>query len=208
MDIVTPPIGQYLESLVPERHDVFHAMEREAKETGFPHVGPQVGALLQLLASISQAENVFELGSGFGYSAAWFLCGLPEQGRVVLTDLSAENRSKAITNISRIGREYSIDFLVGDALELLKNSTESWDIIFNDIDKKDYPKVIDVAEGKLKSGGLLVTDNALWYGNVVEKGVDAATDAVREYNQHLANHPGFDMTIIPLRDGVSVARKR
>lgn len=208
MDIVSSQIHTYLESLVPEREAVFHEMEREAAEAEFPHVGPQVGALLAFLAQTSGAKTIFELGSGFGYSAAWFLRGLPDDGKIVLTDLAEENRLKAKANLSRLSRWDSVEFRVGDGLEILKQSSKSWDLIFNDIDKKDYPKVIDVAYDKLNTGGLLITDNALWYGKVVKAGVDAATDAVRLFNQSLADHPGFDTTIIPLRDGVSIALKR
>ncbi len=201
-------IDAYLETLLPERDEVFREMERTAEETGFPHIGPYMGGLLELLARISGARVVFELGSGFGYSAAWFARGLAERGRVILTDLREENRKRALEYFRRLGFEDRCEFRVGDALELLRAEEGPLDIIFCDIQKEAYPDVIEPARERLRPGGLLIADNTLWSGRVARPDPDPETRAVQRYNRILADHPEFHAVLLPLRDGVTVARKR
>lgn len=208
MDILTPQINDYLDSLLPERDAIVQEMEAEAEALDFPNVGPQVGQLLEFLARSIGARTVFELGSGFGYSAVWFARGLAEDGKVILTDHSEENRKKAVSYFTRMNMADRIEFRVGDALALFREESGPFDIVFNDIDKKDYPDTIEPAFERLRSGGLFITDNSLWHGKVVNQSPDAATSAVLEFNRRLAAHDGFDTVFLPVRDGVAVARKQ
>lgn len=207
LEIINPEIDKYVESLLPGREPWFLEMERIAGEEDFPAVGPQVGVLLEILARAIQARNIMELGSGYGYSGLWFSRALPDDGHILLTDFEEKNRHMAEKYFKQAGKSHLMEFRVGDALELLDNEKGPYDIIFNDIDKEFYPRVIEPVHRLLRKGGLFITDNTLWYGRVTAKAEDEATAAVQEFNTRLKDHPGFLALPLPLRDGVTVCVK-
>ena len=206
--ITHPVIEEYLTTLRGPRDEVLLEMERLARERGFPIVGPDVGTLLYILTKVSGARRVLELGSGFGYSAYWFAQALPAYGLVVCTDADQANRDQAVAFFERGGLAYKMRFEVGNALEIMDATTGHFDIIFNDVDKEDYPRVLDKAVAKLKSGGLFITDNTLWEGRVASRRQDATTRAVVEFNRLAAAHPRLISLNLPLRDGVTVCLKK
>lgn len=208
MEIVNEAIERYLEALPPEQDEVLLEMEQLAETRGFPIVGPLVGRLLCLLARAIRAKEVLELGSGYGYSAYWFARGIEPDGRIVCTDLSKENANLAREFFARgkVGRK--LQFEVGDALEVIDKLPGPFDIIFMDIDKEQYPPAFPKIIPRLKTGGLLITDNMLWEGNVLEEEpAEASTRGVKEYTKLLYRSPDLYTTIIPIRDGVSVSLK-
>ena len=205
--IVNPDIDAYLQRLMPSGDEVLKEMEEYAERNEFPIVGPLVGRLLFQFALVSGAKNVFELGSGFGYSAYWFASAIGHGGSVVFTDASADNARMAADFLGRAGMRERLEILTGDALGLLKDSRGGFDIIFNDIDKEDYPQVVDAAYDKLRSGGIFITDNVLWSGRVLTDDKSSGTEGVREFTRLLMAHGGFYTSIIPLRDGLSVSVK-
>ena len=207
MDIIHPQIEKYLESLEPQREAVFHKMEKLAEERNFPAVGPQVGLLLHILATAMGARRVLELGSGFGYSGLWFAKALPADGELILSDFEAGNKSLAEEFFAEAGFEVSMNFQVGDALDIIDRQDGEFDVIFNDIDKELYPQTIGPVYQKLRTGGLFVTDNSLWYGKVAHDDPDETTRAVLNFNDGLKNHPGFHVLQLPLRDGIALAVK-
>jgi predicted O-methyltransferase YrrM len=184
-------------------------MEAYGREQGFPLIGPLVGRLLWMLARTAGAKRVFECGSGYGYSAMWFADAVGPDGEVFLTDGSAENVERARDFLGRAGLADRCRFLEGEAVSLLGETEGPFDVILVDIDKEGYPGSLDVTVGKLRSGGLLVTDNVLWSGRVADEEPDSyATGAIQEHNRLLYAHPDLDTVILPLRDGVAVCRKR
>jgi predicted O-methyltransferase YrrM len=207
MDIIHPQIEKYLELLEPHREAIFHKMEKLAEEQNFPAVGPQVGLLLHILATAMGARRVLELGSGFGYSGLWFAKALPADGELILSDFEAGNKSLAEDFFAEAGFGVPMNFLVGDALEIIDRQYGEFDIIFNDIDKELYPQTIDPVYEKLRRGGLFITDNSLWYGRVTGGNPDDTTSAVLNFNEGLSNHPGFMALQLPLRDGIALAVK-
>ncbi|RJP79720.1 MAG: O-methyltransferase [Candidatus Zixiibacteriota bacterium] len=209
MEILESAIQEYLDSLLPARPEVFREMERLAEEESFPAVGPHVGSLLELLARSVRAQRIFELGSGFGYSALWLVQGMEPDGRIILTDRDAGNLQSAREYFRRAGLEEFAEFRQGDALNLLELEIGPFDLIFNDADKEDYPHVVDLAHSRLAPGGLLVSDNTLWGGRVVDPVPgDETAEAIRLYNHKLALHRGFLTVQIPIRDGVSVSIRK
>lgn len=210
MDIVHPRIEAYLQALHDEGDPVLDEMERLAAELHFPIVGRLVGRMLAQLARLVAARRVFELGSGFGYSALFFARAVGPGGVVVCTDHSERHRQWARAFLTRAGVWERVQFHVGDALSVLRHAGGPWDVIFNDVDKEAYPATIELAHAHLRPGGLFITDNVLWHGRVLEEsGDDApATRAVREFTRRLVAHPGFDTVIYPVRDGVAVAQRR
>lgn len=206
--IVTPEVDEYLSALPPAAEGVLAEMEAYGRERKFPLVGPVVGRLLRLLAQTAGAKRVFECGSGYGYSAMWFAEAVGRDGEVFLTDNSPENVEKSREFLDRAGYEGRCHFLRGDAMALLADTYGTFDIVFVDIDKEGYPDSLDVTVPKLRPGGLLITDNVLWGGRVVDPEPDEdSTRAIRAYNEKLYDHPDLDTVIVPLRDGVSVSRK-
>ncbi|HXZ29157.1 MAG TPA: O-methyltransferase [Terriglobales bacterium] len=207
---ITPEaVETYLYALLPERDEVLRAMEAEAARRNIPIVGPAVGRLFHLLATVSGAKRVFEMGSAIGYSTLWWARAVGEGGRVIYTDGDRKNAEEARRNFEKAGVAARVEIRVGDALELLsEEKPESFDIIFNDVDKEDYPKVFRLAVPRLKPGGLLVSDNVLWSGRVAQPHPDARTKAILEFNRLLYGSKQLFTTILPLRDGVAVCVKQ
>ena len=204
-------VDDYLYSLLPESDPVLREMEKEAAKRKIPIVGPAVGRLFYLLARLSGARRVFEMGSAIGYSTIWWARAVGDGGRVIYTDGDANNVARARNYFDRAGVRDRITTMRGDALELLSEQKQQFDIIFNDVDKHDYPRVFRLAVPKLRKGGLFVTDNVLWSGRVAQNGPndkEAETKAILEFNRLLYNSPDLYTTILPIRDGVAVAVKK
>src|SRR5436305_3722628 len=185
-------------------------MEATAAKRNIPIVGPAVGRVLHQLALISGAKNIFEMGSAVGYSTIWWARAIGPGGRVIYTDGSKKNAAEAKSYFERAGVADRIDVKVGDALEILSEQrTGSFDIIFNDIDKEDYPRALKLAVPRVRNGGLFITDNVLWRGDVAnpEKSSDTRARIIAEYNRLLYGIPELFTTILPLRDGVAVSLK-
>jgi predicted O-methyltransferase YrrM len=209
MSAITPePIEDYLRSLLPRRDRVLTEMELLAKEERIPIVGPLVGRLFYLLATTHRAKKVFELGSAIGYSTIWWARAVGPRGRVFYTDGDPKNAERASRFLRRAGVAGRVTVLVGDALTLLRATPGQFDIIFNDVDKWEYPRVFKQALPRLKEDGLLVSDNTLWSGRVADPAVnDRDTEAIRAYNQLAAKARGFVTTTLPLRDGVAITTR-
>ena len=207
MDIIHPKIDRYLHDLASPEDPILREMELLAVERGFPIVGPQVGRLLDLLARSIGARRVLELGSGFGYSAYWFARAVGADGQVVLTEGSDEKAAEADKFLERGGFADRATILVGDALEIAKRLDARFDIVFNDIDKEQYPLVLETAAAVLRPGGLLISDNMLWFGTVLERdSAEPSTRGVQQLTRMLYESERFQSVLLPLRDGVTVSR--
>jgi caffeoyl-CoA O-methyltransferase len=202
------PVDDYIYSMLPKREEVLAEMEDYATEHKIPIVGPAVARVLQQLALAINARTVFELGSAIGYSTIWWAQAVGEQGRVIYTDGDSKNAERARGYFARAGVMSRITLHTGDALEFLSEQKQEFDIIFNDVDKEDYPRVLRLVAPRLRKGGLFVTDNVLWSGRVAEKNPDARTKAILEFNRKLYDSKEYYTTILPIRDGLAVALKR
>ncbi len=209
-DGLTPTaVDNYLYNMLPPRDAVLAEMEDQAAKRNIPIVGPAVGSILHQLALMINAKTVFELGSAIGYSTIWWARAVGEGGRVVYTDGDRKNAEEARRYFDRAGVNKQISIKTGDALELLSEEKQQYDIIFNDVDKEAYPRVFKLALPRLRKGGLLVTDNVLWKGKVVEENSsDKRTAAIQEFNRLLYASPELFTTILPIRDGVAIAVKK
>jgi predicted O-methyltransferase YrrM len=184
-------------------------MEAEAAKRDIPIVGPMVGRVLHQLALMHGAKIVFELGSAIGYSTIWWARAVGEDGKVIYTDGDRKNADEARAYFERAGVASRITIKVGDALELLSEQKQAFDIIFCDVDKEDYPRAFRLAVPRLRKGGLLIADNVLWSGKVAEKKpAEATTKAILEFNRLLYSSPQLFPTILPIRDGIAIAVKK
>ena len=211
-EIFVDGIDEYVHSLLPERDEVLREMEEQALHRRIPIVGPAVGRFFFQLAQMIGARTVFEMGSAIGYSTIWWARAVGESGRVVYTDGNQKNAEEARGYFQRAEVADRVQVRVGDALELLSEEKGQFDIVFCDIDKDDYPRALRLATPRVRKGGLFVTDNTLWHGRVVAPpGSQAAelptTKAVLEFNRAMNSSKDFLTTLLPLRDGVSVALK-
>jgi caffeoyl-CoA O-methyltransferase len=206
--ITVSAVEDYLYSMLPPRDEVLAEIEAEAAKRKIPIVGPAVARILHQLALMIGAKTVFEMGSAVGYSTIWWARAVGEGGRVIYTDGNPKNANEARSYFQRAGVSDRITIKTGDALELLSEQKQEFDIIFNDVDKDDYPRVLRLALPKLRKGGLFVTDNVLWSGKVAQKNPDKTTKAILEFNRLLYGSSELFTTILPIRDGVAVAVKK
>lgn len=212
MNIVDENIERYLKDLAAgDDEDVLLEMEALAEARGFPIIGRLCGRLLELLARAVSARRIFEMGSGFGYSAYWFSRAAGKNSEIHLTDTDPDNERKALDFLSRAGLERPISYHVEDAFAAFAGVPGDFDIVYCDIDKGDYPRAWEAARDRIRIGGLYICDNMLWSGRVAgvpgapEDVRDGWTEAIDATNRAIEADPGYRSVIVPLRDGVVAA---
>jgi caffeoyl-CoA O-methyltransferase len=211
VDLLGPGVEDYLREVLPPIEDpVLLEMEAHAQETGFPAVGRLVGNALEILARAVGASRVFELGSGFGYSAYWFSRAVGPGGEVHLTDRDPANQRLAGDFLGRAGLDGPIQFHLGDALEAFESEQGEFDVVFCDIDKADYPRAWSMARDRIRVGGLYICDNVIKAGgsvNVItmESERPGLAEAVRAHNEAVREDPDYLSMILPIREGDLVA---
>lgn len=211
MDILAPEISTYLDALVPARPAEMQAMEHRAVETRFPIIGPAAGQLCYLVARMIGARRIFELGSGYGYSTAWFARAVRENGggdvhHVVWDEALSRDARR---HLAALGYGDLVRFHVGEAVETLRGMAGPFDLVFNDIEKSGYPASLAVIAPRLRPGGVLIVDNLLWSGRVLDPADRSAdTDGVREMTRRIMEGDEWISSIVPIRDGVLVAYKQ
>jgi predicted O-methyltransferase YrrM len=187
------------------------AMEEHARESDFPIIGPACGYVCYQVARMIGARRVFELGSGYGYSTAWFASAVKENGggevHHVVWDEELSNRARK--HLERLGFENLVKYHVSEAVQKLRETPGPFDLIFNDIDKTAYPESLPVIKNKLRSGGVLIIDNMLWSGRIFDQNDrEPETEAIREFTRLITADPVWVVTLVPIRDGLIVAYKK
>ena len=211
MDITNPAVEKYLRSLNSgDDEPVLLEMEALAEAEGFPIVGRLCGRVLEVLARSIGAKRIFEMGSGFGYSAYWFSRATGPEGEIHLTDMDPENERKALDFLGRAGLDGPIEYHVGDAFDAFGKAQGEFDIVYCDIDKDGYPEAWKQGRDKVRVGGYYICDNMLWSGRVtddpnVTDERPQLTRAIKQTNDAIAADPDFRSFIVPLRDGVVAA---
>ncbi len=210
-ELFHPELRSYLDRLVPARPEEMRAMEAYAAESKFPIIGPASGQFCYLIARLIGAKRVFELGSGFGYSTAWFAKAVQEHGggEVYHVVWERELSRKARTHLDALGFRDIIKYHVGEATEALRQTAGPFDLVFNDIDKEGYLASLPVVQKKLRSGGVLIVDNMLWSGRIFDDEDDSkGTHGIRELTARLTGGSDWITTLVPIRDGLLVALKK
>jgi caffeoyl-CoA O-methyltransferase len=209
-EIMAEQLTDYLNGVVPARPPELEAMEVYARETDFPIIGPAAGQFCYLISRIAGARHVFEMGSGYGYSTAWFARAVRENGggtvHHVVWDQELSDRARQ--HLEVLGYADLIRYHVAEAVATLQQTDGPFDVIFNDIDKQGYPASLPVIASKLRPGGLLIIDNMLWSGRIFDPAdVTPATDGVREFTRRITSDPRWIVSLVPIRDGLIVARR-
>ena len=209
---LSPQLGEYLDGLVPQRHAELQTMEQWGREHRFPIVGPASGNMCYLVARLIGARRVFELGSGYGYSTAWFCRAVQENGGGVVHHVvwDEELSARARGHLAALGYGDLVRYHVSEAVQALRGEPDGgYDLIFNDIDKDGYPAALPVIAAKLRPGGVLIIDNMLLRGRIYDsQATGADLEGVKEFTRMITTDDAWVTTLVPIRDGLIVAQRR
>lgn len=215
--LLSDPVETLLTVASPEPDPVIQEMTAYGDERGFPTVGPDVGQFLTVAARMVDAERIFEFGSGFGYSAAWFVEALPADGEIILTDYDESNLQTAEGYLADLGFEGTARFESGDAVDSFDSVEGTFDVVLIDLDKEQYLDAFTRASSRLRDGGIIVADNMM-EGPVDPESVtsalqgaepvDPATGGVARYIERVRSAPSFETAFVPLGEGIAVSHKR
>jgi predicted O-methyltransferase YrrM len=212
--IVPELVERYLAGLNHLADSILEDIARTGVAQDLPLVDAEVGGLLRVLATAIGATKMLEIGTAIGYSGIWLAGALPPNGLLLTMEMDAGRASVARDNFARAGLADRVTVIVGDADRMLAKVAGPFDLIFQDGDKRLYSFMLDRLVALLRPGGLLITDNVLWSGEVVPGFVDKPgrpardTRAIADYNERLAAHPALLTATVPLRDGVAISVKK
>ncbi len=205
-------IHHYIRSLFVKEDDVLEAVFSSISETGMPHISVpgETGKLLYLLAKLTGAKRILEIGALGGYSSIWLARALPADGRLLSLELKPSYANVAKTNVERAGLEEKVNYRIGPALESLEaldREGRTFDFFFIDADKKNYPNYLQMAIKLAVPGALITADNVLWRGKVANPAdEDHRTEYMRQFNEMAAQHPRLESIVIPVGDGLFMGR--
>ena len=201
-------IGEYVARLFAPEDDILVSLREEADRTGLPpiSISPDTGRLIQVLLTAIGAKRVLEVGTLGGYSAIWIARALPAGGRVLSIEIDPGHAEFARRYIRRASVEGIVEVRVGRALDVLASlDGERFDAIFLDADKEPLPTYFEWSLRLVRPGGLIIADNALWGGRIIDPtATDDATAGVRELNRRMATDPRVAGILVPTHDGVAV----
>jgi len=212
MNLLNDKLEKYIEDHSGQEDEILHQLYRETHlKVMHPRMlsGSAQGQFLQMMAALIQAESILEIGTYTGYSAICLARGMKENGKLITIDIKEELQQIAQKYFKKAGLNDKIDHRIANAVELIPQLEESFDLVFIDADKTNYPVYLDLVVDKIRPGGILIADNVLWSGKVVEevKPEDRDTPAVLEFNRKVQEHPQLQNVLLPLRDGLMLVQK-
>jgi predicted O-methyltransferase YrrM len=213
-DITNIAIEDYLAALMPPRPNAFAELEQRAYQSGLPLLGPVQGQLLYLLARSTNATEVLEIGTATGYAAMWLLQAVaPLNGKLTAIERNPERYKLALNYTERAGYKDRFEIHEGEYLAVLETLPGPYDLIFLDIlrnvnDDQQSLRALELCVPRLRPGGLLIADNVLCNGLVVEEDAAPVVRGIQKFNKAIMNHAELESVIIPLRDGVAICRRK
>ena len=210
--VATEQITEYLRSLIKENTGILKELEEKALKEYIPIISPEVAQLIKLLSEISGAKKLLEIGSAIGYSAILF-AGFSDDMKITTIEMDEERAKEAEENIIRAKMDKKITLLRGNALQVMDQIAESFDIVFVDAAKGQYNNFLPKCLKLLKKGGLLISDNILYRGTVAQTGFIPRKHRtiivnMKEYLKTLSEDENLTTSIIPIGDGVAVSLKK
>ncbi|WP_435335652.1 O-methyltransferase [Haloarchaeobius sp. TZWWS8] len=217
MDVPSDQIARFVAATAPEPDELAREMDDYAQARDFPHVGPEVGGLLRMLARMVDAERIFEFGSGFGYSAYWWAQALPNDGEVVLTEFDEDELDQAREFMSRGGFDDLARYEHGDALDAIERYDGPFDCVLIDHQKHRYREAFEAVRKKVPAGGVVVADNAMTAGPIefekllaLVEGDDPEdpnehTRGIFDYLETVRGDDAFETVVLPVGEGISVS---
>ncbi|MCB0754432.1 MAG: O-methyltransferase [Flavobacteriales bacterium] len=212
MDFIAKEIEAYAESFTREEGDVLAALNRETyAKIMTPRMlsGHLQGQVLRMFSQMIKPKNILEIGTYTGYSALCMVDGLQEGGKLITIDVNEELQDIIQRYVNEAGKSDKIDLRIGNAVEIIPNLDLQFDLVFIDADKENYPNYLDLVIDKVSVGGYIIADNVLWSGKVLEddSDLDKDTIALKEYARKLKEDPRVETVLMPIRDGLLLARK-
>jgi len=207
-----PEMDRYLENHASSEPEILKKLRRETfQKTTQPHMisGYQQGRLLTIISKMLNPKNVLEIGTFTGYATLCLTEGLSPEGKITTLDVNEDLAYLPRKYFSESKFSNQIDFKIQDAKEFVRNNDEVFDLIFIDADKENYAEYFKLIKPKTKSGSVVLFDNVLWYGKVLEENPkQKSTQIIKELNDLVAKDDDFENLILPLRDGVNFLRRK
>lgn len=206
-----PEMDRYLEETASKEPEILKRLRKETfQKTTQPHMisGYLQGRLLSLISKMVSPEKILEIGTFTGYAALCLAEGLQKEGKLITLDVNEDLAYLPKKYFSESEFSSQIDFKLQDAKEFLRTSTETFDLIFIDADKENYAEYLQLVKPRMKSGSVLMIDNVLWYGKVLDEKGNKQTEQIKLVNKLVAEDADFENVILPLRDGIHLARKK
>lgn len=205
-------MDRYLENHASEEPDILRRLRRETyQKTTQPHMisGYQQGRLLSVISKMLQPKIILEIGTFTGYATLSLAEGLAENGRLITLDINEDLAYLPKKYFAESEKSAQIEFRIQNAQEFLAQTDEVFDLIFIDADKENYTQYFHQLKNKTKSGSVILFDNVLWYGKVLEENPkQKSTQIIKELNDAITQDADFENLILPLRDGVHLARRK
>ena len=207
-----PEMDRYLENHASSEPEILKNLRRETyQKTTQPHMisGYQQGRLLTIISKLMKPKNILEIGTFTGYAALCLAEGLAFDGKLITLDVNEELSYLPKKYFSESEYANQIDFRLQNAVDFLSETDEVFDLVFIDADKENYINYFNLLKPRIKSGSVLMFDNVLWYGKVLEeKTKQKSAQVIKELNDLIAKDDDFENLILPLRDGVNVLLKK
>jgi caffeoyl-CoA O-methyltransferase len=212
MNIIPADIQKYAEMCSSNEPATLSALNRETHtDFLFPRMlsGHLQGRFLSMISSLVKPRRILEVGTFTGYSAICLAEGLEEGGLLHTIELNDENENKILEYITKSGVQNKIRLHFGDAAEIIPGLEETYDLIFLDADKENYLNYYHLVFDKLRQGGIILADNALWSGKVLDLSQnDKETEGIREFNEAVTQDSRVDNVLLTIRDGIMMIRKK
>jgi caffeoyl-CoA O-methyltransferase len=213
MNFISDELDEYAVNHTSEESELLYRLNRE---TNLRVLQPRMlsghfqGRLLSMFSKMIRPEMILEIGTYTGYSTLCFLEGLSDNGKIITIDINHELEDMAQKYFDESGRGEHIDFRIGNAMEIVPNLTEQFDLVFIDADKENYINYYNLIFDKVVSGGYIIADNVLWSGKVLDtpEKMDLDTKILTEFNAMVQSDERVENILLPVRDGLMVARKR
>ena len=210
-EIISEKLEQYIENHTSEESEVLKDLDRNTHLTELrPRMlsGKVQGRFLSLMSKMMQPERILEIGTFTGYSAICLAEGLKQNGQLITIDINEERLSFVLDAIKDAGFQDKIVCKIGEAEDIIPQLNEVFDIVFIDADKINYSLYFDLVIDKLRSGGIILADNVLWSGKVIEEVNDKDTLALQEFNQKVQQDIRVENVILSIRDGITLIYKK
>ena len=212
MDFLPRDIENYVETFTSGESDVLQELNRRTNQKFLiPRMlsGPLQGRVLSLFSHLLRPRRILEIGTYTGYSALCLAEGLQSDGKLITIDVNEELEDVVNRYVQKSGLSEKIEFRIGNAMELIPEMNELFDLVFIDADKTNYSNYFDLVIDKVRPGGCIIADNVLWSGKVIhdKENQDEDTTALVAYNQKVQNDPRVENVLMPVRDGLMIARK-
>lgn len=212
MELLSEELTNYLENSCEPENDLLKHINRETYlKVSMPRMlsGHYQGRLLSMISKMISPERILEIGTFTGYATLCLAEGLRENGRIYTIDINMELEDMVRSNFKRSDLDSKIIYQIGDAKEIIPSLNETFDLVFIDADKKNNATYYNMIIDKVRSGGLILVDNVLWSGKVLDQGVsDQKTSFINKFNEMLSADQRVEKLILPVRDGLFLIRKK